>query len=285
MKQFFIFQNNQNVGPMPADQLVNYGLGPNSMVWCEGMTNWQPASQVPELAQYLAPAQPATPVPPSAPVPPAAPAQPQYSQPYQQPAQQPYQQPAQQPYQQPGQQPYQQPGQPAQNPFGNMDTQGIFKLILFLVLGYTAIAGLINFIDSFDLFDIRKGTMAGLFMLFSSLATIGISVVIILRIINNEKYGFLALGFFALSFILGLLNMILIASSSNFIMPFIAGILGIVITLLAIMPMDKISDPNSYKQLMAEAKQIDYILLGVYAVLMIGFLVFFKVMMKSAFRL
>ena len=166
-----------------------------------------------------------------------------------------------------------------------MDTQGIFKLILFLVLGYTAIAGLINFIDSFDLFDIRKGTMAGLFMLFSSLATIGISVVIILRIINNEKYGFLALGFFALSFILGLLNMILIASSSNFIMPFIAGILGIVITLLAIMPMDKISDPNSYKQLMAEAKQIDYILLGVYAVLMIGFLVFFKVMMKSAFRL
>ena len=166
-----------------------------------------------------------------------------------------------------------------------MDTQGIFKLILFLVLGYTAIAGLINFIDSFDLFDIRKGTLAGLFMLFSSLATIGICVVIILRMIKNENYGFLALGFFAISFILGLLNMILIASSSNFIMPFIAGIMGIVITLLAIMPMEKISDPNSYKQLMAEATQIDYILLGVYAVLMIGFLVFFKVMMKSAFRL
>ncbi|MBP5687915.1 MAG: DUF4339 domain-containing protein [Muribaculaceae bacterium] len=284
MKQFFIIQNNQNFGPLPADQLKLYGLGPNSLVWCEGMANWTPASQVPELAQFLAPAAPvppATPAPPAAPVPPAAPAQPQYSQPYQQPAQQPYQQPAQQPYQQP----YQQPGQPAQNPFGNMDTQGIFKLILFLVLGYTAIAGLINFIDSFDLFDIRKGTLAGLFMLFSSLATIGICVVIILRMIKNEKYGFLALGFFAISFILGLLNMILIASSSNFIMPFIAGIMGIVITLLAIMPMEKISDPNSYKQLMAEATQIDYILLGVYAVLMIGFLVFFKVMMKSAFRL
>ncbi len=273
---------------MPPEQLVQYGLEPNSLVWCEGMENWQPASQVPELAQYLAPAQPAIPVPP------AAPAQ----QPYQQPSQQPYQQPGQQPYQQPGQQPYQQPGQqsyqqpyqqpgqpPAQNPFGNMDTQGIFKLVLFLVLGYTAIAGLINFIDSFDLFDIRKGTMAGLFMLFSSLAVIGISVVIILRIVKNEKFGFLALGFFALSFIFGLLNMILIHSSSNFIMPFIAGILGIVITLLAIMPMERISDPNSYKQIMAEATQIDYILLGVYAVLMIGFLVFFKVMMKSAFRL
>lgn len=276
MKQFFIIENGQNAGPMPAEQLVQHGLTPNSLVWYDGMANWTPASQVPELAQYLAPAQPAIPVPP------AAPAQPPYQQPYQQSGQQPYQQPGQQPYQQP----YQQPGQqPAQNPFGNMDTQGIFKLILFLVLGYTAIAGLINFIDSFDLFDIRKGTMSGLFMLFSSLAVIGISVIIILRIVKNEKFGFLALGFFALSFFFGLLNMILIHSSSNFIMPFIGGILGIVITLLAVMPMEKISDPNSYKQLMAEATQIDYILLGVYAVLMIGFIVFFKVMMKSAFRL
>ena len=166
-----------------------------------------------------------------------------------------------------------------------MDTQGIFKLILFLVLGYTAIAGLINFIDSFNLFDLRKGTVTGLFMMFSSLAVIGICVVIILRILKNEKYGFLALGFFVLSFFFGLLNMILISSVSSFIMPFIAGIMGIVITLLAIMPMEKISDPNSYKQLLAEAQQIDYILLGVYAVLMIGFLVFFKVMMKGMFRL
>jgi hypothetical protein len=278
MKQFFIIKNNQQFGPMPLEQLVQQGLEPNTLVWCEGMPEWKPANQVPEVMPYLAPAQPTPPVPP------AAPAQPQYppQQPYQQQPyqQQPYQQPYQQSYQQPGQ-----PGQPVQNPFGNMDTQGIFKLILFLVLGYTAIAGLINFIDSFDLFDVRKGTMAGLFMLFSSLATIGICVVIILRMIKNEKFGFLALGFFVISFILGLLNMILIASSSNFIMPFIAGIMGIIITLLAIMPMEKISDPNSYKQLMAEATQIDYILLGVYAVLMIGFLVFFKVMMKSAFRI
>ena len=279
MKQFFIIQNNQNFGPMPANQLVQYGLGPNSLVWAEGMANWTPANQVPELAQFLTPAPPAAPVPPAqpaAPAPPAAPAQPY------QPAQQPYQQQPyqQQPYQQ---QPYQTPGQPAQNPVA-MDTQGIFKLVLFLVLGYMAIVGLINFIDSFNLLDFPKGTAPGLFMLFSSLAVIGISVIIILRISKNEKYGFLALGFFALSFLFGLLDMILIGSGSTFIMPFIGGIIGAVCTLLAIMPIEKISDPNSYKQLMAEATQIDYILLGVYAVLMIGFLVFMKVMIKG-FRL
>ena len=285
MKQFFIIQNNQNVGPMPANQLVQYGLEPNSLVWAEGMANWTPASQVPELAQYLAPQQPAAPVPP-----PAAPAQPYQQQPaqqpYQQPVQQPYQQqPVQQPYQQPAQQPYQQPVQPAQNPLGTMDTQGIFKLVLFLVLGYMAIVGLINFIDSFNLLDFPKGTAPGLFMLFSSLAVIGISVVLILRIAKNERYGFLAMGFFVLSFLFGLLNMILIGSGSTFIMPFIGGIVGAVCTLLAIMPMEKISDPNSYKQLMAEATQMDYILLGVYAVLMIGFVVFMKVMMRGMFRL
>ena len=162
-----------------------------------------------------------------------------------------------------------------------MDTQSIFKLVLFLILGYAAIAGLINFIDSFDLFDVRKGTFAGLCMLFSSLVIIGICAVIIVRIVKNERFGFLALGFFALSFIFGLLNMILIASTSTFIMPFIAGILGIVCTLLAVIPMERLGDPNSYKAMLAEAKQLDYILLGVYAVLMIGFLVCTKIMLKS----
>ncbi len=277
MKQFFIIKNNQQFGPMPLEQLVQQGLEPNTLVWCEGMPEWKPANQVPEVMPYLAPAQPTPPVPP------AAPAQPQYppQQPYQQQPyqQQPYQQPYQQSYQQPGQ-----PGQPVQNPFGNMDTQGIFKLILFLVLGYTAIAGLINFIRSFDLLDFPKGTASGLFMLFSSLAVIGISVVIILRMVKNQKYGFLALGFFVLSFFFGLLTMILIGTSSSFTMPFIGGIIGIVCTLLATMPMEKISDPNSYKQLMAEATQIDFILLGVYAVLMLGFLIFTKIMFKG-FRL
>ena len=275
MKQFFIIKNSQQLGPMPLEQMLQQGLESNTLVWCEGMPEWKPASQVAELMPYLAPAPQ-----------PAAPVQPQYSphqppqQPPQQPNQQPYQQqPNQQPYQQqPNQQPYQPSVQPAQSPFGNMATQSVFKLILFLILGYTAVAGLINFIDSFNLFDVPKGTAPGLFMLFSSLAVIGISVVIILRIIKNYKYGFLALGFFALSFLFGLLNMILFSSSSTFIMPFIGGLLGIFCTLLAVMPVEKISDPNSYKQLMAEASQIDYILLGAYAILMIGFIVFTKVM-------
>ena len=57
---YYIMYNGQQMGPMPADQLRNYGLNPQSMVWAEGMPNWVPASAVPELAPMLG-AQPQTP--------------------------------------------------------------------------------------------------------------------------------------------------------------------------------------------------------------------------------
>mgnify|MGYP002624153141 CR=1 FL=1 len=260
MKQFFIIKDNKNVGPMPADQLVQYGLAPNSLVWAEGMTEWLPASQVPELAQYLAPAQPQPPYQQ-----PAAPAQPQP----------PYQQPVQQ------QQPYQQPMQPDQNPLANMTPQGIFKIILYLILAYTAIAGLINFIHSFDFFNIRKGAGPGLTMLFSTLLVMGICGMIILRMVKNERFGFLALGFFAITFVFALVDMIVFGSGSAFIMMLIAGILGMVCTVFAVVPLEKIGDPNSYKSLLAEAKQIDYIVLGVYAVLMLAFIILTSTLLRS----
>lgn len=269
MKQFFIIKDNQNVGPMTPDQLVQFGLQPNSLVWTEGMAEWMPASQVPELMPYLGQAQP------------AAPAQPQqpYQQPYQQPAQQqpyqqPYQQPAQQPYQQPYQQPAQQPGQPVQSPFANMTPQGIFKIILYIILAYTAISGLIYFIHSFSTMKLHKGTGPGVFELFIGLVVIGICVVTILRMVKNERYAFLALGFFAITFLFALLNLIIVAPVYTFIMLLIASILGIVCTIFSIMPMEKLGDPNSYKSILTEATQLDYILLGAYAVLSLAFLLF-----------
>ena len=45
--------NGQQMGPMPAEQLRNYGLNPQSMVWGEGMPNWVAASTVPELAAMM----------------------------------------------------------------------------------------------------------------------------------------------------------------------------------------------------------------------------------------
>ena len=107
--KYFIINNEQQAGPFELHELLANGLNANSYVWCEGMPNWLPATQVPEVAALLQ----QTPPPPG------------YQQPYQQPGyQQPdYQQPgSQQPgYQQPGyQQPYQQPypQQPKSMDFG-----------------------------------------------------------------------------------------------------------------------------------------------------------------------
>ena len=77
---YYIIYNGQQVGPMPKEQLVAYGLNPSSKVWCEGMPNWADASTVADLQPLLYPQQPPTPQqPPYG-------GQPPYSQPgYQQP--------------------------------------------------------------------------------------------------------------------------------------------------------------------------------------------------------
>ena len=98
--KYFIVNNGQQAGPFELHELLANGLNDNSYVWCEGMPNWLPATQVPEVAALLQ----------------QAPPPPGYQQPYQQPG---YQQPGyQQPgYQQPGyQQPY--PQQPKSMDFG-----------------------------------------------------------------------------------------------------------------------------------------------------------------------
>ena len=97
--KYYIANNGQQIGPFEVQDLLANGLNQSSLVWCEGMTNWLPATQVPEVAQLF------NQVPPV--VPPAQPhgyQQQQYQQGYQQ--QQQYQQGYQQ--QQQYQQGYQQ---------------------------------------------------------------------------------------------------------------------------------------------------------------------------------
>ena len=50
MALYYISRNGQNIGPLPVDQLMINGLTPQTQVWTEGMSQWMPASQVPELA-------------------------------------------------------------------------------------------------------------------------------------------------------------------------------------------------------------------------------------------
>ena len=112
MAKYFIYKNGKQEGPYEAKAVIDMKLSPDTFVWCEGMTDWKPISQVPELQQPQQPEPPRfTPqVPPQTP-PQAGPQggpqyqQPQYQQQYQQGPQQ-YQQGPQQ-YQQ-GPQQYQQ---------------------------------------------------------------------------------------------------------------------------------------------------------------------------------
>lgn len=54
--RYYIIYNGQQVGPMTREQLLSYGLNPNSQIWAEGMPQWVPAYTVPELMEIMPPA-------------------------------------------------------------------------------------------------------------------------------------------------------------------------------------------------------------------------------------
>ena len=79
MKQYYYVDgNNQQQGPIDAAQLPSFGVTAKTLVWCEGMANWQVAGEIPELASFFAAKQPEIPVQPQ--MQPGTPAQPQMQQ-------------------------------------------------------------------------------------------------------------------------------------------------------------------------------------------------------------
>ncbi|MDE7154213.1 MAG: GYF domain-containing protein [Muribaculaceae bacterium] len=60
---YYIIYNGQKFGPMPASELVNYGLNSNSEVWTDGLPAWVKAFEIAELAPYLTSNTPQPPVP------------------------------------------------------------------------------------------------------------------------------------------------------------------------------------------------------------------------------
>ena len=97
MKQYYYVDgNNQQQGPIDAAQLPAFGVTTKTLVWCEGMANWQAAGEIPELASFFAAKQPEIPAEPQ--MQPGTPAQPQMqpgtpAQPQMQPQAQPQVQP------------------------------------------------------------------------------------------------------------------------------------------------------------------------------------------------
>ena len=290
MKQYFFVKDNQKMGPVPAGELLQNGVGPDTLVWTEGLPDWVPASGLIELQPLFAPAAPAQ---PAAPVAPQAPAAPQYQQPqpqYQQPQ---YQQPQyqQSQYQQPQyQQPqYQQPQY--QQPVANQQSlQNVCKIILYILLGLSALGGLFTFFGSFSYFGgwFNK-PLLGLMIMLQSGAIIAISVIAIMRMAKNEKFAFLTIAYFAIAFLFNLLGLILVSGYGGYgVFSFLTGIGGLAVAVLASIPVEKVGDPQSYKALMAEATQLDYILLGVYAVCSLITMIMvmsFVSQIKSAFRI
>lgn len=53
MKEYFVFINNSEQGPFTLAQLASMNITPTTDVWCEGMSDWAPASNVPELASII----------------------------------------------------------------------------------------------------------------------------------------------------------------------------------------------------------------------------------------
>ncbi len=56
--QYFMAENGRQMGPFEASELVRNGLRPQTLVWCETMSDWERADRVPELRPLLARATP-----------------------------------------------------------------------------------------------------------------------------------------------------------------------------------------------------------------------------------
>ena len=158
MAKYFIYKNGQQEGPYEPQAVIGMKLSPDTFVWCEGMTDWKPISQVPELQQP----QPAAPPQFGSQGMPQDP--PLYQQAYQQPQQQQYQQ--QGGYQQQGfyqqQTGYQQRPVNAYNSPNSYNDIGIWDYYVGCLKNYTGFEGrarrkeywsfvLVNFLISFGI--------------------------------------------------------------------------------------------------------------------------------------
>lgn len=53
MREYYILKGKDQFGPYRVDELQSQGVTAETLVWCEGMEDWQKAKDVPELAGHL----------------------------------------------------------------------------------------------------------------------------------------------------------------------------------------------------------------------------------------
>lgn len=53
MSEWYIIYNGQQIGPMTKENLLAYNPSRDTMVWKDGMANWQPIYTIPELMELL----------------------------------------------------------------------------------------------------------------------------------------------------------------------------------------------------------------------------------------
>lgn len=58
MSKYLIAVDGKQDGPYEVTELAGKGLTADTLVWTEGMTEWQPAGNIPELTGYITPVQP-----------------------------------------------------------------------------------------------------------------------------------------------------------------------------------------------------------------------------------
>jgi hypothetical protein len=64
MKQYFFLTGKDQNGPFTIEQLEDKGLTNETLIWTEGMDNWQKLKDIPELAQTIKPKSVPPPPPP-----------------------------------------------------------------------------------------------------------------------------------------------------------------------------------------------------------------------------
>lgn len=55
MSKYFYLKNNKKYGPCTIEELRKRSIDRDTMIWTEGMEEWLPVEEVPEIAEQLPP--------------------------------------------------------------------------------------------------------------------------------------------------------------------------------------------------------------------------------------
>lgn len=119
--------------------------------------------------------------------------------------------------------------------------------------------------------------LAGFGLMIYSVMGIVITIFLFVKMSKNENYGLLALGFFLIQIIFGLIVTILLHRIPNarspFVLTMISGLISLAIALFSVVPVNNIDDSRYYTSIIKGASVADYVMLGVCAFGLLLFLI------------